>query len=167
MKILDRQQLTNIWSAHLHRFNSGYWITLNSKKQVSSFTDQTLNHKIIRFSSEIDKFVGFLNEFCYGRQYLKHRPGARLACLAGYEVGNEDGMIHAHIVAAHDGSTDRSVSDVARFTNRKWSSFYRFDGSTTFVDVACVGNIKNRVWYITKQAEAFQRLHGDFNLTLH
>jgi len=72
-----------------------------------------------------------------------------------------------HIVAAHDGSTNRSVSDVDQFTQRKWSRFYSFDGSDKFTDVANLDDVRDRVWYLAKQSVLFQRVHGELNVTLH
>ncbi|MCX7144080.1 MAG: hypothetical protein NT123_24180 [Proteobacteria bacterium] len=166
MQFLDRQQITDLWTDDFDGLNDGYWITLNSKNRVKNFTDPLVKYKLSNLAVQVGKYVMQLNEYCYRRQYLKRRPGAELRCLVGYEIGdkddpNRDGqMLHAHIVAAHDGSTNRTVSDVERITRTKWSKFQKFAPDGNFIHVEDLDNVRDRVWYISKQAVAFQRWHG-------
>jgi len=165
--ILNRQELTNIWTKRFEKFNEGYFITLNSKKAVSSLFDYRAPLRIIELDAEMQNIHNHLNEFCFGRKFLRHEVGSRLNCLAAYEIGTENGMIHAHILAAHDGTTNRSVSEVTKHLNAKWGKVYQFDGSNSFVNVQELGRASDRIWYMTKQSEHFQRRFGELNLTMH
>lgn len=162
--IIQRQTLTNVWSDRFADFRKGYFLTLNSKMQVDSIYDSTVMNKVSILKTKVQRIVGHLNEYCYGRRYLRREQDAELLCLAFFEVGEKTQMVHAHLVAAHNGSTDRSVDEVHRFTNRKWKTEYQYSGNTTFVDVATIDVVKDRIWYCTKQSVIFQRVHGEGNI---
>ena len=165
--MLTRQELTNTWSKRFAGMDHGYWITLNSKIRVQDRYDRHIPNKFIEFGGMVEQFIDLINERCYGRRYIRHEPNARLTSLVSYEVGNEDGLVHCHILAAHDGSTNRTVEDLKRVSIWKWSGLCNTEGSTQFVDVDAIGNIHDRIWYMTKQSENHQRLFGEFNLSLH
>jgi hypothetical protein len=166
-KILSRQELTDAWTNFHKKSCAGYWITLDSKMRVESQTKSNVVPKLIRFEGEIDQYVAKLNEYCYGARFLRREPNARLTCVVSYEIGKEDGLIHAHILAGHDGSTNRSVDQVERFTYRKWQNFYDFSGSDQCLFVESIGNPHDRIWYMTKQSEELQKRFGLFNVTVH
>ena len=161
-KITGRQTLKDEWEQHFEGFNTGFWIGLNSKKYVVELSDYRTPTKVDSLDGEVGKYIKQLNEFCFGRKYLREAD-AKLKCLVGYEVGGT-GMVHAHIIAAHRGNTDRTVQEVEKFSNRKWSNFYKFDGSKQFVFVEELKNPGDRIWYITKQSVAYQRRFAEFNL---
>lgn len=165
--MLERQQITDAWTERFKGLNDGYWISLNSKIRVTGHNDPRIPNKFIEFSSKVEKFIDQINEHCYGRKYLHRTPGAKLTCLVGYEVGTVDGLVHCHIVAAHDGSTNRSVNDLIRVSMLKWSAICNTNGSKQFVDVDAIENVKDRIWYMTKQSTNHQRLFGELNLSFH
>ncbi len=164
VNFIERQTLTDVWADWLKDFREGYFVTLNSKIYLESKYDPNIHQRISILKPKVKKVVGHLNEYCYGRKYLRSEQDAELRCLAFFEVGAEKGMLHAHLVAAHNGSTNRSIVDVQRFINRKWKTQYQYSGDTKFVDVAPIGTAKDRIWYCTKQSELFQRKHGDGNI---
>jgi len=165
--MLGRQQLSDAWTDHFDGLNDGYWISLNSKIRVSGRGDSRIESKFIEFGGKVGKFIDQINEYCYGRKYLHKTPGAKLTCLVGYEVGNVDGLVHCHIAAAHDGSTNRTLSDLIRVSMLKWSAICNTDGSKQFVDVDAIGSVSDRIWYMTKQSSNHQRLFGDMNISLY
>lgn len=165
--VLDRQQLTDAWSKRFDGLDQGYWITLNSKIHVKGLDDPHIPGKFIEFSRLVEKFIDQTNEYCYGRQYLNRKQDCKLTCLVGYEVGKIDGMVHCHIIAAHNGSTDRTVDDLKNIAILKWRGICNTGSSTQFVDVDAVGNVHDRIWYMAKQTTNHQRMFGEFNLSLH
>lgn len=166
MLSLSRQEMTDAWSERFESLDKGYWISLNSKIRVKSPQDPKTPNKFIEFGGMVEKFVEQINDYCYGRRYLKV-PEAKLTCLVAYEIGDSEGLVHCHIIAAHDGSTNRSVSDVERVSRKKWAAIARTDGSIQFVHVADLGSVKDRIWYMTKQTTNHQRLFGETNLSLY
>ncbi len=165
--MLDRQQLTKEWTKRFAGLNQGYWISLNSKIRVKGRNDPRIQDRFIEFGGMVGKFVDHINEHCYGRKFLRKEPDAKLTCLVGYEVGNVDGLVHCHIAAAHDGKTNRTVSDIRDMSIWKWSGIANTKGNKQFVDVSEIGNINDRIWYMTKQTTEHQRMFGEFNLSLY
>lgn len=165
--MLDRQEITDAWVKRFNGLNQGYWITLNSKIRVAGHDDPRTPGKFIECGAMVEKFIGHINEYCYGRKFLRGTPGAKLTCLVAYEVGAVDGLVHCHILAAHGGSTNRTVNDLIKVATFKWSTICSTGGSKQFVDVDDIGSIKDRIWYMTKQTNSHYRLFRDFNITLH
>jgi hypothetical protein len=165
--MLGHQQLTKEWAKRFQGLDQGFWISLNSKIHVNGRYDSRIPGKFIEFDGMVGKFIDHMNEHCYGRKYLRKEPDAKLTCLVGYEVGNFDGLVHCHIVAAHDGKTNRSVSDIKKASIWKWSGIANTKGSKQFVDVSEIGDINDRIWYLTKQATEHQRMFGESNLSLY
>ncbi|MBM4180064.1 MAG: hypothetical protein FJ209_00730 [Betaproteobacteria bacterium] len=165
--MLSRQVLANAWSKRFAGLNDGYWISLNSKIHVKGRHDHAIQDKFIKFEGMVSKFIDHMNGQCFGRKYVRREHEAKLTCLVGYEVGDVEGLIHCHIAAAHNGSTNRTVDDVRRISKWKWQKICKTNGSEQFVDVDGIGNIHDRIWYMTKQSEQHQRLFGEFNFSLH
>ncbi len=164
--MLDRQKLTDAWLNRFYGFDKGYWISLNSKIRVQGLADPKLPDRLIKFEPMVEKFIHHINEKCYGRRYQKD-PNARLTCLAGYEVGEFDGLVHCHIIAAHDGSTDRTLEEIKEISKWKWDGICNTGGSEQFVRVDDVGDVKGRLWYLVKQACTMERIHKVSNLSLY
>ena len=123
--IIHRQVLANEWSKWFIGFNHGYWITLNSKIEVAGLSDYRVPSRVTNLGTKIGQYLEHLNEFCFGRKYIRSEQNAKLQTLVGYEVGSDTGMIHAHIIAAHTGNTTRSIQQVKDFSIRKWSKQYK------------------------------------------
>lgn len=162
--MLDRQTLTDAWTGYFDGYNHGYFITLNSKMRVDGTTDHRANNKHIKLDTMVQDFVNRLNQKCFGRRYERKEEGARLKCLVGYEVGLIDGLIHCHLLAAHDGSVRPTTDDIRQIAHRKWDDVCGTWGRKQFVDVAELDNIRDRIWYLTKQTTQYQRQFGEFNI---
>ena len=164
--MLDRQKLTDAWYKRFDGLDKGYWISLNSKIRVEGLADPRLPDRLMKFEPMVEKFIHQINEKCFGRRYIKD-PSIRLTCLAGYEVGKVDGLVHCHIIAAHDGGTDRTVEEIREISKRKWDGICNTNGSQQFVHVDEVENVQSRLWYLTKQACEMERVHKVSNLSLY
>lgn len=162
--MLDRQTLTDAWTGYFDGYHHGYFITLNSKMRVDGTTDHRANNKHIKLDTMVQDFVNRLNQKCFGRRYERKEHGARLKCLAGYEIGSIDGLIHCHLLAAHDGSVQRTTDDIRQIAHRKWDDVCGTWGRESFVKVDELDNIRHRIWYLTKQSTTYQRQFGEFNI---
>jgi hypothetical protein len=162
--MLDRQTLTDAWTAYFDGYKHGYFISLNSKMRVEGREDKRAYTKHIKLDTMVQEFVHRLNQKCYGRRYDRKEDGARLKCLAGYEIGSIDGLIHCHLLAAHDGSVTRDTEKIRNIAHQKWDDVCGTWGRTQFVDVADLDNIQDRIWYLTKQSTNYQRQFGEFNI---
>lgn len=163
---LTRQAITDAWHERLSGLNHGYWITLNGKERIQNHGNSQEIYKIDRFEAKVNNYLFKLNEFCFGRRFLRGEAGAKLLCLVGYEIGDEDGLVHAHVLGLHDGCTNRTTDDVSLFSQRKWSWHYDMSGSTRFVEVLDAGITRSRIWYMTKQSEKFQYQYGESNIAI-
>lgn len=156
--IKDQRTLVDTFSRVLKGLDKGYWITLNSDKSVSGLDDKCLDSRITDFEPKVIQFISELNEYCYGRQFLKKRPGAKLNCVGAFEVGNHERLLHVHIVAGHNGSTNRSIPDIQKFSSSAWNRIGQFKKHlNTRVRVEDIGTVSARIWYMTKQSVEFQR----------
>lgn len=164
--MLDRQTIKNAWSGYFNGCDKGYWITLNSRWKVSSITDPRVRNQFLNLEPHVQKFVHKLNKHCYGRSYLREEK-SKLKVLAAYEVGQADGLIHCHIIAAHDGSTDRTTDEINLFSKLKWNQIHGAWGRDQFVNVAAVDDVNDRLWYVTKQTQQLQRLIGESNIAIY
>jgi hypothetical protein len=170
----DRGKLTDELTTWFGDRVQGYFITLNTKMRLHPpRNDVKTSNAFIRCGQQVRSVMEFLDEYCYGRNALK---GKRLAKASVVEIGNprsesrddvdRGDLVHAHIVAAHNGDTDRDVGSVKRFLERKWALFYDISASEAFVNVKPIGELRNRVWYMTKQNAYVERNFGDCTLTL-
>lgn len=157
----DRNRLTNELVRWLSPNDQGYFITLNSLTVLDGQHDQRFEQATDAMQPKVVKAMRFLKEHCFGNYYRRNHDDSRLKCLISYEVGRDGNRLHAHIVAAHDGSTDRSCQSVANFLLRKWTKLLGVEGhSSGFVHVVPVDVARDRVWYVTKQARFLSRWNG-------
>lgn len=147
--MLDRQMIKNAWSGYFSGCDKGYWITLNSRWKVSSINDPRVRNQFLNLEPHVQKFVHKLNKHCYGRSYLREE-NSKLKVLAAYEVGRTDGLIHCHIIAAHEGTTDRTTEEISSFSKWKWNQIHKTWGRDQFINVAAVDDVNDRLWYATK-----------------
>lgn len=164
--MLDRQAIKNAWSGYFNGYDKGYWITLNSRWKVSSIADPRVRNQFLNLEPHVQKFVHKLNKHCYGRSYMREEK-SKLKVLAAYEVGKVDGLIHCHIIAAHDGSTDRTTDEINLFSKLKWNQIHGAWGRDQFVDVDAVDDVNDRLWYVAKQTQQLQRLIGESNIAIY
>lgn len=153
---MDRKTLTNEWSRYFHGFDYGYWITLNSTMRADSPEDQYIPRKYARLTDLVDAFVLRLNHNCFGRRFERGEEGARLKGLMACETGKKDGMIHCHLIAAHDGSVTRSLPKIREIVTENWNKVNGFVMSESATTVEAIDNIRDRVWYCTKQSTNYQ-----------
>lgn len=164
--MLGRQTIKDAWSEYFKGYDKGCWITLNSRWRVSSITDPRLRNQFLNLEPHVQKFVHKLNKYCYGRSYLREEQ-SKLKVLAAYEVGQEDGLIHCHIIAAHEGSTDRTTDEIRLFSKWKWHQIHGTWGRDQFVNVAALDDVNDRIWYVAKQSHQLQRLIGECNIAIY
>lgn len=162
--MLDRQALTDLYA---NRFGSreGFWITVNSKSRVRDRCDPKIPDRFLDFEKDVADLVTKLNEYCYGRRFLRKELDAQVDCLASFEVGGKDGLVHAHVVALHRGDTNRSPAEIQKHLEHKFGKKYDIQGSEAFVRVDGIKNVRDRIWYMTKQTAHFQRMFGVPNFT--
>lgn len=163
----NRNQLTDAIIQWIGSRQHGYYITLGTQHFLKSQTDTRLQDCIDDAHPKVSKLMGFLKEYCYGNTFRSTRDDNLLKCVISYEVGDSANQLHAHIVAAHDGTTDRSCRAINDFITRKWSKLigltYRQD---EFVHVAPIDVARDRVWYGTKQTAFISRWHHVSNISL-
>lgn len=162
--MLDRQTLTDAWRSHFKGYDHGYFITLNSKMRVDGTDDRRAHTKHIKLDTMVQDFVNCLNKKCFGRRYDRKEINAKLKCLVGYEVGSVDGLIHCHLIAAHDGSVVRTSDEILKIARATWKGICRTGKSKSFVHVADLDKISDRIWYLTKQSTDYQRRFGELNI---
>lgn len=164
--MLDRQTLTNSLVRDFQDYPFGYWITLNTHWHVLDHADRRTITYFDYLDPKVSRFIHRLNQKCFGRRYARKEQDARLKCLAAFEVGASDGLIHCHILAAHDGSVRHELDDVRRIAHEEWEDIYESKGGRQFVHVDPLENARDRIWYMTKRSEAHQRLYrGALNIT--
>jgi len=164
--MLDRQTIKDAWSEYFSDHRKGYWITLNSRWNVSSIADHRVRRQFLNLEPHVQKYIHKLNKYCYGRSYLREE-NSKLKVLAAYEVGPTDGLIHCHIIAAHEGSTDRTTEEISSFSKWKWSQIHGTWGRDQFVNVNAVDDVNDRLWYAAKQSEQYQRLFDESNIAIY
>lgn len=158
---IDRNRLTDQLMHWLLPNEQGYFITLNSRVVLEGQSDPRFENEAFAMQSKVVKAMSFLKEHCFGNSYRRNHDESRLKCIVSYEIGRVENRLHAHIVAAHDGSTDRDCDSVASFLSRKWPKLLGFRRQPNkFVDVEPVDIARDRVWYVTKQARYLSRLNG-------
>jgi hypothetical protein len=156
---IDRNELTDQLEGWLGYQQKGYFISLNSVVTLDDMTDQRLRERLQCFEAQVGKLMGFLKEHCFGRRYLRSQDQTCLKCVIGMEIGNENGRLHAHIVAAHDGSTQRDLASIQRFIAHKWAKLMKVDHEQSFTHVEDMDVPRDRLWYITKQSSTIARWH--------
>ena len=157
--MMDRNELTDQLEGWVGQRQHGYFISLNSVVTLNDMTDQRLREQHQRFEAQVAKLMGFIKEYCFGRRYLRTQDQACMKCVIGVEIGNENGRLHAHIVAAHDGSTQRDLASVQRFIAHKWAKLMKVDHEQSFTHVENMDVTRDRLWYITKQSSTIARWH--------
>lgn len=162
---IDRNTLTNQLMRWLSPNDQGYFITLNSRVVLQGQSDPRFEHAVFAMRPMVVKAMVFLKEHCFGNSYRRDQDESRLKCIISYEVGSDEHRLHAHIVAAHDGSTDRDCNSVGNLLSRKWTKLLGFNGQpSNFVHVDYLDIARDRVWYATKQARYLSRLNGISNI---
>lgn len=153
LQSIDRNRLTDQLMRWMSPNDQGYFITLNSLSVLNGHTDPRFERVTFALQPKVVKAMSFLKEHCFGNGYRRYHDESRLKCLVSYEVGSDKNRLHAHIVAAHNGETDRDCDSVARFLDRKWAKLLRLEyNASSFVHVAPIDLLRDRVWYVTKQA---------------
>ncbi len=142
---MDRASLTSEVSSWISGSNNGYFITLN-----------TINKDKISFEQDLSKIAHKLNDYVYGRNY--RRNFKRLKIIAGIETGKENGILHAHLVVAHQGETNRQLFDINCYLRRHWYKLIGlndYDGS--MVNIQKIGDSDSRITYILKDTKYWLR----------
>ena len=164
---MDRNELTDQLESWVGQRQHGYFISLNSVVTLNDMTDQRLREQHQRFEAQVAKLMGFLKEHCFGRRYLRSQDQTCLKCVIGMEIGNKNGRLHAHIVAAHDGGTQRDLASIQRFIAHKWVKIMNVDHEQSFTLVENMDVARDRLWYITKQSNTISCWHdGMCNISL-
>lgn len=155
--MLDCNRVKNELMSWFPENHLGYWITLNSRMRAKHFGDATIPTKFHRFSPSLFTFADQLNEFCYGRRFLRKEPGARLKIFSSLEVGSLDGIIHAHLICVHDGPCARSIEAVGEKTKKISKKMPNMSASESSCNVAELNSLEGRVRYALKQVHIFER----------
>lgn len=162
--IPDRNTLTNQLVRWLSPNEQGYFITLNSLVTLNDATDPRFEQELHRLQPLVCKVIGFLKEHCFGNEYIRTHDECRLKCVIAYEVGHETHRLHAHILAAHDGSTNRDCYSVSRFFRRKWPKLVGASHPRGLVHVTPADIPRDRIWYMTKQTQFISRWHSESSI---
>lgn len=150
---MDKNKLISDLSSEFSADSRGYFITLNAVK----------NDKI-QFEQDLSNIAHKLNDFCYGRAYK--RKEKRLKIIGGIENGKENGILHAHLIVAHQGETDRTLPEVNSYVRKHWyKTIGFFDHFGTMVDVQDIGEAAGRIGYIVKDTNYWLR-NDNLNLVV-
>lgn len=142
---MDKNKLISDLSSEFSIDSKGYFITLNAFKN-----DQ------IQFEQDLGKIAHKLNDFCYSRAYK--RKEKRLKIIAAIETGKENDILHAHLIVAHQGETDRTLPEVNSYVRKHWYKTIGFyDHLGTMVDVQDIGEASGRIGYIVKDTNYWLR----------
>ncbi|WP_220636057.1 hypothetical protein [Georgfuchsia toluolica] len=164
--IPDRNRLTNELVRWLSPNDQGYFISLNSLVTLNDASDSRFEHEMFKLQPKITKLCGFLKEYCYGNGFRRSRDESLIKCVLAYEIGQDNGRLHVHVVGAHDGTTNRTADDVQKFMSRKWAKLMKIDDHEGFAHVEAIDVLRDRVWYVTKQSRFLSRWHGESTLDL-
>lgn len=158
-QIRQRDRLIeDCWQNTLDRRTSGWHITLNTKAVIENRHDvDQVRNELNTLERQIGVFANRLNGFCYRR-----RKNLRLKILSGFEIGAKN-RLHAHVIAAHDGDVDKTISQMKREVARQWKQVYRFD-DIGFIDVQEIYDMKGIIGYVTEDASKMIKQYQQGNV---
>lgn len=150
---MDKKQLITDLSSKFSADSRGYFITLNAFKNDR-----------IQFEQDLSRIAHKLNDYCYGRAYKRQEK--RLKIIGAIENGRENGILHAHLVVAQQGETDRTLPEVNSYVRKHWyQTIGFFDHFGTMVDVQDIGGAAGRISYIVKDTSYWLR-NDNLNLVV-
>lgn len=142
---MDKNILISEVSTEFPVDSKGFFITLDAVKNDR-----------IQFEQDLSRIAHKLNDFCYGRAYK--RKEKRLKIIGGIETGKENGILHAHLIVAQQGETDRTLPEVNGYVRKHWYKTIGFyDHLGTMVNVQDIGRVHDRIAYITKDTNYWLR----------
>ena len=146
-QIRQHERLINdCWQNTLDRRTKGWLITLNTKAVIEDRHDiDKVTDEFNKLDRQIGIFANRLNGFCYRR-----RRNLRLKIISGFEIGNKN-RLHAHVIAAHDGDVDKTISQMKREVAKQWKLVYQFD-EVGFIDVQEIYDMKGIIKYVSEDA---------------
>jgi hypothetical protein len=125
----------------------GWHITLNTKAVIEDRSDKyKINKECELLERQLEIFSSRFNEFCYRR-----RKQCRLKMLNGIEIGDRN-RLHAHLIAAHSGDVDKTLSQVDREVAKQWQRVYEFD-AVGFIKVEDIYDMKGIVTYVVGETD--------------
>lgn len=150
---MNKQQLISELSTEFPADSKGFFITLNAFKNDR-----------IQLEQDLSRIAHKLNDYCYGRAYK--RKEKRLKIIGAIENGRENGILHAHLVVAQQGETDRTLPEVNSYVRKHWyQTIGFFDHFGTMVDVQDIGKAAGRIGYIVKDTSYWLR-NDNLNLVV-
>jgi hypothetical protein len=142
---IDKNTLVSDVTSWMPVSRTGYFITLNARTK-----------EWVCFEQDLKKIAHNLNHFIYGRAY--ERQEKTLKIIGGIETGKVDGILHAHLIVALQGETNRKLPDVNMYIRKHWYKLIGLhDHNGSMVDVQDIGNPEERISYISKDTDYWLR----------
>jgi len=123
----------------------GFFVTLNG-----------ITKDVIQFESDLIRFSKHLNEFCYGRSFLK--GSKRLMIGGGIEIGQLNQMLHTHLIIKWDEDMKRSNYEMHRHIRKYWYGILNQPNIYgNMVNIDNINVIETRVSYALKDTQYWLR----------
>lgn len=125
--------------------NKGVFVTLNG-----------ITKDVIQFESDLIKFSKHLNEFSYGRSFIK--GSKRLMIGGGIEIGQLNQMLHAHLIIKWDEDMKRSGNEMQRHIRKYWYGILNQSNIYgNMVNINDINVIETRISYALKDTQYWLR----------
>ena len=166
MTQLTRKQIVQSWKERLtkHGQTQGFFITLDTNKTSIAENNARVQNRMIDLTPKVRLFLKRLDEYCYRRRLNMKEEHLHLVTPFSYEVGTGNGLLHFHILAAHNGSVKRSAEEVEMWAHHNWEKLCGSRMPSTSVHVRDIGNIEKTLRYMTKQTNKLSWNSGELNM---
>lgn len=160
-RFYSQDEVVSAWSTRLATEQHGFFITLNTRHCVDSYSDKKTHQHLEMCEPIIGEISKRLNQYCFGRRCERGEANSRLTIIPMREIGAETGRVHIHLLAMHDGSVRRTTEQVQNFVAAQWKKMFGTSHGSSQVDVRPVENVEKLLRYVTKQVELQQRRFGE------
>lgn len=167
MRIGTREQLEQALRTYLGENREGCFITLLTDTKMDQFYDPSFRSKKAVLDANLVQVCKCIGKKYFGRQYELGKTDHLIRFVSAVEVGGTTGRLHAHLVAAHQSNTTRSLDEIKDYLDQLWSRMYVTKMADTFVKVDPLDLSLDPIRYLTKQTDWIYGTYGDVNYGLH
>lgn len=151
------------WAAYLKDHSHGFFITLNTNRHLPNGLTPRVKDELLALDRPTQHIISDLRRFCLGRHCNALKGSIR--SVAAYEVGTKSGLLHVHILFAHDGCVERSGDAIAnRLRNDCPARTFGKWSFTSDIDVKALGNVATRLEYMHKQTGEIAFATDEYNI---
>jgi hypothetical protein len=148
-KALQKEMTIKSIVDDLTPYQDGVFLTLN-----------VLHKDRIKFEEQLNKMFHWLNEYCFGKSYIKNLK--RLKIVATTEVGSFNHGLHAHITIMFNHDMVKSIYELKTFIESKWHKLMsiKINSNSNLVNIRLIGNLGSTIEYSLK---TFYRNYRELN----